>query len=381
MSTQTPETKPGQNRIPEWAVQAVVAGQLALIGAAGVTRLVAQTHATIRRAPLPWQHKATATAAEAPLPYQLVTRSFLWLAQLLRRLSPETVAAGGLFRSALNGVVGDTLEAVDNPLAQDMQICDEDGQPLSPADWAGAGRRGAVLFVHGLCLSEREWQTFAHQGCVRELREFGYSVAWVRYNTGRPIPENGAALSALLDAAVVARRTGITLVGHSMGGLVIRSASHLAARNEAPWLAQLRNAAYLGTPHQGAPLERLGHAANSLLALTPYTRPFMQLGDVRSSGIRDLRHGRISPDDDNPVQLAAHARHLLLAGHLGSEGSRHWLGDGLVPVRSALGQHVEGDRALAGESVTRVEFAKLGHMAMLGDERVHRTLLQWLIEE
>lgn len=351
---------------------------LALIGAGGLTQLVASTHATIAKRPAVLGGD-TAEPAQAPVPYQLLSKSFLWLAMFSSRLHDKLPAdaQGGLFRSALNGVLGDTLAAHGNPLHQGMSLRDEFGNEISGLQWQGDARRGLVLFVHGLCLSEREWQSFEHQGLVRELRDFGYGVAWLRYNTGRAIHENGADLSLLLEDAV-AKNLPLTLIGHSMGGLVMRAASHHAEQYDMQWQKELRNAAYIGAPHQGAPLERLGESANRLLAITPYTKPFMQIGGLRSNGIQDLRHGRITAGTEQPVQLAKGVRHLLIAGHLGNERKLDMIGDGLVPVRSALGQHLEPEKALAAEDITRVTHAALGHMAMLKDKRVYSTLLQWL---
>lgn len=370
--------------LPLLAERGLALTHVALLGASELTRLIAETHATVRRTPLPWKPDATAPAEQAPLPYQLVMKAFLMLAQTAQSFlkAHQAHPAGrewGLFRSALNGVAGDALSAWNNPLDAGMTLHNEFGVALTAEEWVRQSRRGAVLFIHGVCLSEQEWQTFHHAGFVRELREDGHGVAWLRYNSGRPIHENGAALSALLESAGGGKGPGITLIGHSMGGLVIRAACHQGRLDDSRWLSRLRHAAYLGTPHQGAPLERLGHGANSLLALTPYTKPFMKLGNLRSAGIMDLRHGRVTPPEhEHPVMLVDHARHLLLAAHFGRDGKRHWLGDGLVPVRSALGQHVETDKALSGKHVTRVELAGLGHLALLSDERVYSALREWL---
>lgn len=370
--------------LPLLAARGLALAHVALLGASELTRLVAETHATIRRTPLPWKANATAEAEQAPLPYQLIMKAFLTLAQtaksyLAAHEPRPNSREWGLFQSALNGVAGDALSAWSNPLDVGMTLHDEFGVAITAEEWAAQGRRGAVLFIHGVCLSEREWQSFHHSGFVRELREDGHAVAWLRYNSGRPIHENGAALSGLLESVFAGKGPDLTLIGHSMGGLVIRAASHHAGVNASRWLPRLRQAAYLGTPHQGAPLERLGHGANSLLALTPYTKPLMKLGNLRSTGIMDLRHGRVTPPEhEHPVELVDHARHLLLAGHFGREGKRHWMGDGLVPVRSALGQHVETDKALTGKHITRVELPALGHMSILSDERVYSALREWL---
>ncbi|MDI1301883.1 MAG: alpha/beta fold hydrolase [bacterium] len=380
VSENTPSVRSTAPALGALTSSGVALAHLTLIGATGLTRLIASTHATIASHPLPWKGEQVAAPEKAPLPYQLVTRSLLWLAALSQRFLgslPADQQAGGLFRSVVNGVVGNALVDHGNPLNHGMTLRNEFGEELTPAQWAGDARRGIVLFLHGVCLSEREWQNFSHQGFVRELRELGYGVAWLRYNSGRAIAENGADLSALLEQ--LEGKTPVTLIGHSMGGLVIRAACHHAAQEKSAWLSRLQNAAYIGTPHQGAPLERLGESANRLLALTPYTRPLMQLGNIRSTGIQDLRHGRVTPaGQEHSLQLPEHARHLLIAAHMGRGERRHWMGDGLVPVRSALGQHLDTGKVLQGGDITRVEFSAMGHMAMLSDERIYAALLEWL---
>lgn len=357
----------------------VAVAHLLLQGAGELTRLAAETHATIARAPLPWRRDATAEAAHAPLPYQLVTRSFLYLARLAHGLLKQgSIPAGqrGLLAfSALNGVCGDKLVAWSSPLAQQMMLCDEEGQPL-PDNWT-AGRAGVVVFIHGLCLSEQEWQTPAHIEFVSELRLQGQAVAWLRYNSGLAITANGASLSELLQQHFSERGSPrLSLIGHSMGGLLIRSACHHAGENRLGWTSRLLQAAYLGSPHQGAPLERLGNALNNTLGYSPYSKPFMRLGNIRSQGIRDLRQGKVAEAEVS--ELLPTARHLLLAGNLANSSERHFLGDGMVPVRSALGQHVDAGRALDAPDVTRYELEALNHMAMLRDERVYDALRGWL---
>lgn len=357
---------------------------LGLLGATEATRVTAEMHATIRSFPLPWKATATRPPEQAPLPYQLVMHAFRHLAgltqQFLDSREPET---GGrhwnTFRSILNGVAGDAVRDWDSPLQQRMTLCNEAGEPLSAQEWRQQSEKGAVLFIHGLCLSDREWQGEQHRAFVAELRDAGLSVAWLRYNTGRPIHENGIALAGLLERTGFGQDTELTLIGHSMGGLVIRAATHQARVRNQRWLSRLRHAAYLASPHHGSPYERLGHRANNLLGLTPYTRPLMKLGNLRSNGIMDLRHGRIvPPDHDHPTELHPEARHLLLAAHMGREGQPHWLGDGLVPVPSALGHHPDSGTTLEGGDITRVEIPALGHMALLDDARVYQALRDWL---
>jgi pimeloyl-ACP methyl ester carboxylesterase len=349
---------------------------IALRGAGELTRLVAETHATISKAPLPWNREGMAEARQAPFPYRLIAQGFFYLARLAQGVIaphgtlPATGNRGRLFYSALNGVCGDKLEAWNSPLAQRMQLCDEHGRVL-PGDW-GQDAKGVVIFIHGLCLSEREWQTPAHAAFVQDLRQRKQAVAWLRYNSGRHIHQNGRSLSELLERRFGNAKSPLTLVGHSMGGLLIRSAAHTASTENSQWLARLKHAAYLAAPHQGAPLERLGNGLNNMLGFTPYSRPFMRLGNIRSNGIRDLHNGRLSIDTANPP-LAAGVRHLMVAGEL-EDVLGQLLGDGMVPLSSALGPVDIPE----GVHVTRRELPALGHMAVLKDERVYKALQDWL---
>ncbi len=69
----------------------------------------------------------------------------------------------------------------------------------------------------------------------------------------------------------------IALVGHSMGGLVARSACHLGAVRGDRWTRLVRQTVTLGSPHMGAPLEQLVHRGSAHLHKLPETRPAGQL--------------------------------------------------------------------------------------------------------
>ncbi len=267
--------------------RAVALAHLALRGARELNQLVAETHATIAQTPLPLPSAAHAPARQAPLAYKLVGHSFLLLARWARallqpeRLAQLTAAEEGLawqrFQGALNGVCGDTLVHWKNPLASGISLRDGQGRQLSSASWPGQARH-ALLFIHGLCLTEREWDSPAHQAYVAELETKGWAVAYLRYNTGAAIAHSGRELDRLLRQLKLTGNARLHLIGHSMGGLVIRAACHSAQADQADWLKQLGSVVYLGSPHLGSVWERLGERANNLLALTPYTRPFMRLG-------------------------------------------------------------------------------------------------------
>ncbi len=351
-------------------------------GARELTHLVAEVHGTIRQLPLPFNREFQPHHRHAPFPYRLVAHGF----QLLARMSRTFLPANTEFshpharraHAALNGVCGDKLDDWRSPLASPVTLRNADGTLMPLSEWTDPAAKGQVLFIHGLCCSELDWQGSEHLAFVDQLSRKGYRVGWLRYNSGRGIPENGAEISAWLDMAFAdtRKKRPLILIGHSMGGLLIRSACEQAARQESTWLKRVTHAAYLGSPHFGAPLERLGNAANGLLGYTPYTKPFMRLGNIRSQGIRDLRTARLTVDETQPP-LQPQIEHLFLAGALTEPRLDHVVGDGLVPVYSALAQDHAGD-LLSAPHVHRAFIDKLGHIAMMTDAQTYDVLREWL---
>jgi hypothetical protein len=82
-----------------------------------------------------------------------------------------------------------------------------------------------------------------------------------------------------------------------MGGLVARSACHYGERDGHAWTERLRHVVCLGTPHLGAPLERAANRAGWALSRLPETRPFAELINFRSAGIKDMRFGNCVDED------------------------------------------------------------------------------------
>ncbi|MCV4600863.1 GPI inositol-deacylase, partial [Escherichia coli] len=83
---------------------------------------------------------------------------------------------------------------------------------------------------HGLMETEHAWRLGGRPTYgARLVDDIGATEVQIRYNTGRHISDNGATLARLLSEMVLlwpVPVTRISLVGHSMGGLVIRSACH-----------------------------------------------------------------------------------------------------------------------------------------------------------
>src|SRR5271165_382278 len=206
--------------------------------------------------------------------------------------------------AALNGVLGDHLAESGNPLAIAMHLR-RDGKPLVLTSEgiaaAVAAPSGKVLvLVHGLCMNDLFWERNGHDHGAALARDLGFTAVYLHYNSGLHVSTNGRQLAALLDELIAAWPVPIVeldILTHSMGGLVVRSGHHYASAAARAWPGKLRKIIFLGTPHDGVPLERIGHWLNLLWDRTIFTAPFARLGKVRSAGITDLRHGYVLDED------------------------------------------------------------------------------------
>ncbi|HEU4852195.1 MAG TPA: alpha/beta hydrolase [Telluria sp.] len=303
--------------------------------------------------------------------------------------------------AALNGLFGDLLERAGNPLAIPMRLR-SGGQPLAMepgtlAELAGE-RRKLLILVHGLCRCDLQWQRSNHHDHGAALaRELGYVPLYLHYNSGRHISRNGRDLADLLEALADSwpgQIDEIAILGHSMGGLVARSACHYGQLAGHQWRASLRHLVFLGTPHHGAPLERHGNWLTAVLGRSAATAPFAKLGQLRSAGITDLRYGNLVDEDwhgrdrfhhggelPQPIPLPRGVRCYTVAGTTGrSMGDiRDWLlGDGLVPLESALGRHEDPARTLAFPKSRQWIGFGMHHLDLLSRPEVYEQLVRWL---
>lgn len=305
--------------------------------------------------------------------------------------------------AALNGVLGDRLAASQSPLALDMAFR-LNGQAWQPEDGlaVSAPAQGHVLLtIHGLCMTDTQWLMNGHDHGDWLAQAMGCTRLNLRYNTGLHVHDNGLKLARLLERLVLnwpVPLTRLSIVAHSMGGLVARSAHAAGVQSGHAWPQRLKDMVFLGTPHHGSPLERAGHWVDSVLAATPFTMPFVKLGQLRSAGIIDLRHGCVLPPDrpDEPDQPRALGRHadtrtslplpagvncFAVAATLAPRRSmlaERLTGDGLVPLHSALGQHDDPRHRLAFEPTHQHVMHRTGHLALLGSQPLAQHMLNWL---
>ncbi|WP_137917414.1 alpha/beta fold hydrolase [Hydrogenophaga sp. 2FB] len=304
--------------------------------------------------------------------------------------------------AALNGVLGDRLLETANPLVQPMELRHK-GQrlPLDRPAWLQERLAPAsphlLVLLHGLCMNDTQWLRHGHDHGAFLAQALGATPVYLRYNSGLHTSTNGRDLARQLASLALqwpVPLESITLIGHSMGGLVARAACEEAAHAGLSWRSKLKHLIFLGTPHHGAPLERAGHGVDVLLAATPFTAPFARLGQLRSAGITDLRHGHVRDadwagrerfdsalDHREPLPLPEGVACFTVAATLAPQRgllAERLNGDGLVPLRSALGQHDEPRRRLVFARGSQRTVYRTGHLELLSSPVVAQQLLQWL---
>ncbi len=302
--------------------------------------------------------------------------------------------------SAVNGVLGDYLVTSENPLAISMQFRKE-GIAQNDSDLKTLieqSNGNFLIMVHGSCLNDLKWTCKGHNHGELLAGELGMTTLYLHYNSGLHISENGQQLSALLHSLNQLSSTPLQLniLAHSMGGLVARSACYYAKENEYSWLEQMKKMIFLGSPHHGAPLEKGGNWVDTLLTKSRFSLPFAPLAKIRSCGITDLRYGNLldkdwnkndrfekSGDQRQPVPLPEKTQCYTVAASTAKQSSilsDHLIGDGLVPLKSALGQHKDSERCLKFPSTHQMIAREIGHMQLLHHADVYKQLKNWMIK-
>jgi pimeloyl-ACP methyl ester carboxylesterase len=348
----------------------------------GITRLVYRSVRGIT-AVVGWGINRGLDVAQLPVVNKALTPACKQLGAKLKLKSAEPYRETVL--AAVNGVLGDTLAATSNPLAIQMQLR-QSGQALVPSLCNGK----LLILVHGLCMNDLQWLRDGHDHGAMLAEQLGYESIYLHYNTGRAIHENGKDFAALLESTLKAWPLPITdlvIIGHSMGGLLTRSACHHGLQAKHAWVAQLSKLITLGTPHAGSPLERAGRGVDFLLGISPYSAPLARLGLVRSAGIQDLHDGSVTPKPEQALwpkrtklyTLAATKQKNVNAQDL-LQPIKRLLGDGLVPVKSALAHDAHAKLGLSKSlpASRQAVVEATDHFELLSSQVVVKHLLRWL---
>lgn len=386
------------------------ASRLAVEATRAVTALVEKMHVTIASGPA---ILGQPLVGPARLATGVVYASIKGITQLvgtgldaaLAQLAPLFKASTpGPQREALlavvNGVLGDYLQETGNPLAIDMQLRHA-GVALAPEPTAlrtalPDATKKIVVLLHGSCMTDAQWTRAGHDHGAALARDLGYTALYLRYNSGLHISTNGHAFAAQVEQLIASWPVAVdelVLLGHSMGGLVARSACLVAGAHGHTWPSQLRALITLGTPHHGAPLERGGNWLERVLDISPYSAPVGALGRIRSAGVTDLRFGNVldehwqgrdrfahGTDPRSSCDLPDGVRCYAIAGTLSPEPGPRLRSDGMVPVESALGVHPRPEHCLAFPEHRRWTALGTGHIDLLGAPAVYAKIRDWLAD-
>ncbi len=316
----------------------------------------------------------------------------------MRRHAPAW-AEWGL--SVMNGLFGDHLSKGESPLAIDMAAFHEGRrikltrESLLAAHPKPTGK--ICILLHGFACNEGVWM-FRHPeqpdletsyGLLLQ-QELGYTPFHLRYNTGLPLAENGLYLSTWLDelaAHYPVPIEEIVLIGHSMGGLIVRSACQYGTRRESEWIDRVSKIFYLGSPHDGVALVQLGFTVTNVLRAIPgpITRWIADLLDWTSQGVKDMRYSvpLFSPEEEIAQETVCWhktAKHYFIAAALTSDPQHpvaRILGDGLVGLASAHSPCTDSSKSRLIPGCQVKIFPGMAHLRLTCDKQVYSQIKEW----
>ncbi len=378
----------------------------------GITNLVEAMHKRVVHPPLlpstPIQHLITKIAGFV---YKNIRRSTRFIGngvdKALRQLTPilgeiKATDEREIIRAVLNGVLGDYLENNENPLQITMQFRHQgkainlDGKSLKEAYPNINGN--ILLMVHGSCMNDIQWTRKEHNHGATLAKELDKVPIYLYYNSGRHISTNGQDLNRILEKLLEQWPVPVkelVIIAHSMGGLVTRSALYYGEQRQQYWTTQLKKIVFLGTPHHGAPLEKLGNYLDLVLEAIPYAKPFARLGKIRSAGVTDLRYGNLLEEDwqdeDRFKTQGDKRQHVPLpdlivcysiagiAGKKKTSVSTKLFGDKMVTVKSAFGQHKNPAKTLHFKKENTWIAYEHTHIDLLSSPKIYAKIKEWLV--
>ncbi len=388
----------------------------------GVTSLVEAMHHNILRVPQPFGQQPTTDPSgvhgavykvlqgTSAIVYQIVrgitSGIGCGLDAALSHLEPELAHINSsreraVIVSILNGVLGDHMARRGNPLTITMNFR-LGGNVLAISRESLAKNipdpKGKILLMlHGHCMNELQWRRKGHDHGETLAAANGYTPMYIRYNSGLHISQNGRALADRLEELVSNWQVpveDISILGYSMGGLVARSALHYGADAQHSWVRHAHKLMFIGTPHHGSMVEQAGNFIDLALEVSPYSVALSRLGKIRSAGTTDLRHGNVIDEDWKGLNRFAHAADMrvplplpasvkcyaiaamIAKEHCDIRGKL--FGDGLVPLKSALGHHSDERRELKFDEGHHKVFYGMSHLRLLESTDVCAQLQEWL---
>lgn len=378
----------------------------------GVTDLVEEMHKQVLNPPfLPSTAIQKLITSITSITYQNIRWSTLFIGKSLHKIVAHITPIIGKIKpsdkkevlsAVLNGVIGDYLEEKENPLKITMQFRNHskaiqiDSKSLKTAYPNLNGK--ILLMIHGSCMSDVQWTRKDHNHGEVIAKELNKTIVYLNYNSGRHISTNGKNLNELLEKLSENWPVPIeelNIITHSMGGLISRSAIYYGHKKSKNWTKSLKNIVFLGTPHHGSHVERVGNYLDLILKSIPYAKPFARLGKIRSAGVTDLRYGNLVDEDwknsdrfelkgdqRQHIPLPENIEFYAVAAVIGKETnptSTQILGDTLVSVKSALGKHKNPEKNLNFKKKNIWIAYDSNHLDLLSNPKILDKLKVWLI--
>ena len=378
----------------------------------GVTNLVEAMHKqVVHPSFLPSTKIQKLITSIASITYKNIRWSTLFIGSSISKMLKKLTPAIGKIKdsdkkdiilSVLNGVIGDYLEEKENPLKITMQFRYQsktlaiDPKSINVAYPKVNGK--ILLMIHGACMNDLQWTRKDHNHGEIIATELNKTPIYLKYNSGLHISSNGKNLNNLLEELVKNWPVPIeelVIIAHSMGGLVSRSALYYGEQNQKKWTQHVKKIVFLGTPHHGSYVERTGNYLDLILESIHYTKPFARLGKIRSAGVTDLRYGNLIDEDwkddhrfeikndkRRNIQLSKQIEFYTIAAVVGNETtslSTQILGDTLVDVKSALGQHKNPDKNLNFKKENIWISYDSNHLDLISNPKILNKIKVWLV--
>jgi pimeloyl-ACP methyl ester carboxylesterase len=378
----------------------------------GVTNLVEAMHKqVVHPSFLPSTTIQKLITSIASITYKNIRWSTLFIGSSISKMLKKLTPAIGKIKdsdkkeiilSVLNGVIGDYLEEKENPLKITMQFRYQsktlaiDPKSIKAAYPKVNGK--ILLMIHGSCMNDLQWTRKDHNHGKIIATELNKTPIYLKYNSGLHISSNGKNLNNLLEELVKnwpVPIEEIVIIAHSMGGLVSRSALYYGEKNQKKWTKHVKKIVFLGTPHHGSYVERTGNYLDLILESIHYAKPFARLGKIRSAGVTDLRYGNLIDEDwkddhrfeikndkRRNIQLSKQIEFYTIAAVIGNETtslSTQILGDTLVDVKSALGQHKNPDKNLNFKKENIWISYDSNHLDLISNPKILNKIKVWLV--
>ena len=267
-------------------------------------------------------------------------------------------------------------------------------------DFKKSGKKEITVYIPGLFTDESLWKNqrikinermFLSRGLSDFIEQWGTYSAFVRFNHGMHISENGRMLLELFrELNKNLPDTKINIVSYSIGCLISRSMFYQAKTSQEGSLQNIAKVVHMAAPDMGSYLEKMGFWLGFLMEKTPITavKVIGIIGNFRSDAIKDLSHGIIRKQDWAATSPFFRGGKDYYFGELDGadfyqafaifalphEPHLSWLGDGIVETKSLRNLSSKLTYSLSNPEKRILEVHGANHFTLLNSGK----LFKWL---